>query len=401
VQLSFREILIIICCLCLSTCGPKLVTPTSDTPANVVTHTNLNRGLRLDPGFFYVSHPGKTAHEIAISVITTIKVAHVNLIYLYAYNSIYGALYPTSYPDTQVEGGLGIQNIAGEIAATAKNNGIKVIFIIPANDFKLVWTNHPTWRVKGNAGADYFPTAINYLLSASSNEFKGWYAGFIDDIILNNPNIDGVELAEPVLDYTWSGTPDQNPSALTGFAAQYPGSAIGSAAWKDFRAQEFLNLIALFNQKVHQNNKEAHLVHTWTVTSTGQLLDTLLLRSYIGFDFISVAQLTGTSKSDFLISEFIWQQGKSEHGTAVFNPEWITTIGTDYLNALKTVGYAGTPGIHVEITPFTGAFNTTTPTKAEFARNVTAAKGLNVPISIYDYNQILTQSAFTELGLWY
>lgn len=371
------------------------------TIPSVTSPALLNRGLRVDPSFFYTSHNGQSAHTIANNVITTIKAAHVNLIYIYAYTSTYGAFYPTTYPQTQVEGGYGIQNIVGELTTAAKSNGIKVILIVPLNNFQTVWNNNPTWRVKGNGGADYLPIANTFLLSASSSAFRNWYAGFIDDVVINNPNIDGLELAEPVLDYTWSGVPDQNVSALTAFAAQYPGAIVGSASWTDFRAQELLRLIALFNQKVHQNNKEAHLVHTWTVNSSGHLLDSLVLKSNVGFDFFSVAQLTGTSKTDFLVSEFIWQQGKSEYGTAIFTPEWITIIGSEFVNAINTVGYTGALGVHVEITPFSGAFNITTPTKSEFGRSLSAAKSLNLGISVYDFNQILTQSAFSELGFWY
>ncbi len=369
--------------------APSLTTPTP-------TPTTKSRGIRLDPAYFYSSHPGQSSAQIAQNVVTTLKSANVNTIYLYGYSSIYGAYYPTTYPNTAVEPGYGAQNIFGAVLTQAHLQGLKVVAVMPLNNFKHAWQSNPTWRVKQSGQIDYIPAPDTYLLSASVLAYKNWYTGFIKDFLQRNPTIDQVEAVEPTLDYFWTGIPDQNAEALAAFNLKYSGAAIGSQGWRTFRAQEFLNLIALFNQTVHASNKETALVQTWTVTSTGALFDSAVLRDNSGFDFVGVATLTGTKKTDHLITELIWQQWFSQYGSAVFNPEWIATVGKTYDSTLRAAGSTSNLIVHVEIS----TFGNTVPTKAEFARTMAATKLLPNGVSVYDYNQIRTQNAFAELSQW-
>ena len=359
-----------------------------------------SRGVRLDPAYFYSSHAGQSPSQIATDVISSLKNARTNTIYLYAYNAIYGAYYPTTYAQTLVEPGYGLQNIFGALLSEAHSQGLKVVAVVPLNNFKSVWQNNSAWRVKQAGGVDYVPYSDTYLLSASSTEYKNWYTGFINDLIARNPSVDQVEAVEPTLDYFWSGIPDQNPAALSAFSAQYPGAAVGSASWLNFRAQEFLNLVALFNQIVHANNKESGLVHTWTVKSDGSLMDARVIRDSSGFDFVGVATLTGTSKTDHMVSEFIWQQWFSEYASILFNPDWITQVAATYTNTLRAAGSSSDLIVHVEISTFTGAKNTTTPTNSEFGQTLANTATLTNGVSVYDYNQIRTRSAFSELSKW-
>ncbi|MGZ6419129.1 MAG: hypothetical protein ACXWPX_11490, partial [Pseudobdellovibrio sp.] len=372
---------------------------TTTTGGTTTTTATKSRGVRLDPGYFYSAYPGQTPSQIASDVVTNLKNAKANTIYLYAYNTVYGAYYPTTYSQTSVESGLGSQNIFGAVLSAAHAQGFKVVAVVPLNNFMLPWQNNSAWRVKQAGGADYQPSGT-YLLSASNAAYKSWYVGFINDLIARNPLVDQVEAVEPTLDYSWSGVPDQNPSAITAFNTQYPGSAVGSSNWLTFRAKEFTNLVALFNQTVHANGKESCLVQTWTVNSNGTLYSPATLKSSTAFDWIGIATLTGTSKMDHLISEFIWQQWFSEYGTSVFNPEWISTIGVSYTNTLRAAGSTSDLIVHVEISTFSGSSNTTTPTLDQFSRTMTATATLANGISVYDYNQIKTRSAFSLLSNW-
>ncbi len=385
----------------ISNCPPPaVVAPTPSPTPSPVPVSGKSRGIRLDPSYFYNSHSGQTPTQIATDVITTLKNARVSTIYLYAYNAVHGAYYPTTYTNTSVEAGYGVQNIFGVVSAEARRQNLKVVAVVPLNNFKLAWQNNSAWRVKQAGGVDYLPLADTYLLSASSSAYKNWYVGFINDLITRNPNIDQVEAVEPTLDYFWSGIPDQNPDAVAAFNLQYPTAAIGSASWLNFRAQEFLNLVAIFNQTVHARNIETCLVHTWTVKADGTLMDNKTIKDNTGFDFIGVATLSGASKTDNLVSEFIWQQWFSEYATSVFNPEWISTIAASYTNTLRNAGSTSNLIIHVEISTFSGSRNTTVPTKAEFGRTMAATAALENSVSVYDYNQIRTQSAFAELSQW-
>lgn len=386
--------------VCRSTGTWSPTASTSFCPAPSVTTTptvsTKSRGIRLDPAYFYSSHPGQSALQIAQNVVTTLKSAKVNTIYLYAYSAVYGAYYPTTYPNTAVEPGYGTQNIFSAILSQAHMQGMKVVAVMPLNNFKHAWQNNPSWRVKQAGQTDYIPAPDTYLLSASVLAFKNWYTGFIKDFLQRNPTIDQVEAVEPTLDYFWTGIPDQNAEALAAFNLKYSGAAVGSQSWRTFRAQEFLNLIALFNQTVHASNKQTALVQTWTVNSSGALFDSAVIRDNSGFDFVGVATLSGTKKTDHLITELIWQQWFSQYGTAVFNPEWIATVGKTYDSTLRAAGSTSNLIVHAEIS----TFGNTAPTKAEFARTMAATKLLPNGVSVYDYNQIRTQNAFTELSQW-
>lgn len=380
---------------------PSLAPPSPAAPTAPAQSPSVrSKGIRLDPAYFYSSHTGQSASAIASDVVTTLKAAGVNTIYLYAYNSIYGAYYNTSYADTQVENGYGQQNIFGAITDEAKQQGLQVVAVVPLNNFKKVWQNNPSWRVKQAGGADYLPISNTYLLSASVNEYKNWYMGFIDDLVAQNPNIDGVEAVEPTLDFSWNGVPDQNPAALALFNARFPSSAVGSTDWKNFRAQEFLNLIALFNQRVHLTGKQTYLVQTLTANANADLMDSATYKSSTGFDYDGVATLSGSSKTDHLITELIWQQWFSEYGNSNFNPEWVSTAGAALITRLRNLGSTCDLIMHVEISNFTGHNGSTTPTDSEFLRTINAVKSLNTGVSVYDYNQIRTRQAFDELSNW-
>ena len=359
-----------------------------------------SRGIRVDPGYFYSSHSGQNISQIALDVVTTLKNARVNTIYLYAYNSTYGAYYPTTYSHTTVEAGFGVQNIFGAILNQAHLQGLKVVAVVPLNNFKLAWQNNSAWRVKQTGQVDYLPLSNTYLLSASVPAYKSWYVGFINDLISNNPSIDQIEVVEPTLDYFWTGVPDQNPTALSAFNLQYPGELVGSQSWRNFRAQEFLNLVALFNQTVHARNKESGLAQSWTINSNGTLMNNSIMKDNAGFDFIGVATLAGTQKTDHLVGEFIWQQWLAEYNNAVFNPEWISSIGAAFESTLRAAGSSSDLIVHVEITPFSGPQGTVTPTNSEFGRTMTATTTLTNGVSVYDYNQIRTRAAFWELSQW-
>ena len=365
-----------------------------------LTPAPLPKGVRLDPSYFYSSHSGQSVTQIALDVITTLKNAGTNTVFLYAYNANYGAYYPTTYSNTTVEAGYGVLNIFGAVLAEAKKQGLRVVAVVPLNNFKRVWENNPSWRAKTSGNVDYKPLPDTFLLSASVTEYQNWYKGFISDLIANNPTLDVVEAVEPTLDYFWDKLPDQNITALQKFNAQYPGSLVGSVNWTNFRAQEFLNLISIFNQQVHFNGKESALVHTWTVNSSGSLIADSSIKSSTGFSFVDVSKLTEQSKTDYLIVEFIWQQWFSEYGTSVFNSQWIAQVGAEYQNTLKAAGAVSNLMVHVEISTFTGSYNTTVPTNLEFKNTIENAMTLNVGLSVYDYNQIRTKNAFNELSRW-
>lgn len=377
---------------------PSLAPP--NTPQDFNQKVSKSRGIRLDPAYFYSSHNGQSAEDIAENVVSELKQSGVNTLYLYAYNSIYGAYYATNYSHTVVENGYGLQNIFTAVTNEAEQQGLDVIAVVPLNNFKHAWLANSNWRVKQAGNVDYTPLADTYLLSASSSEFRSWYGGFIDDLISRHPHIDGVEAVEPTLDYMWNQAPDHNPAALSLFSTLHPSESVGSVAWKNFRSEQFLNLIAYFNQRVHSHSKRSYLVHTWTVQSNGHLYPSNTLKDNTGFDFIGVTKLDGEFKTDVLVVEFIWQQWRSEYGSSTFDPHWVVDIGNECIQAVNNAGGHSNLVLHVEISNFNGNSGSVTPSHAEFQQTLEWAKTLDKGISVYDYNQIKTKNAFSELAHW-
>ena len=130
------------------------------------------RGLRVDPSYFYNLYPGQTAGAAATKLVAQAKASGANTLFVYAYNSVYGAFYTTTYSNTIVENGYGKQNILEAIATAAKLVSIRVVAVAPINNFKTLWTNNSAWRAKARNGADYRPFADTFLLSASHPSFK-------------------------------------------------------------------------------------------------------------------------------------------------------------------------------------------------------------------------------------
>ena len=82
-----------------------------DAATSAPISAGKTRGIRMDEGYFYNTHPGKDVATIARDVVNTVKNARGNTLYLYAYSADHGAYYPTTYAQTKVEPGLGTQNI--------------------------------------------------------------------------------------------------------------------------------------------------------------------------------------------------------------------------------------------------------------------------------------------------
>ncbi len=355
------------------------------------------RGLRVDTSYFYTMYPALTQTQIANKVVSDAKAAGVNTLFLYAYNSVYGALYPTTYAQTIVESGYGRQNIFKEITTVAKTNGLKVVAVVPVNNFKTVWDANPAWRAKNKAGNDYIPFAGSYMLSAWHPDFRIWLKGFYENLLSLNPDIDGLEAVEPTIDFNWAKDADYNAVANQKFQSLYPAGILGDQSWLNFRAKGMTDLISILNNAASLYSKNSYLVQTWPAKPDGSLFSSAVIKDNIGLDFDGILSLTGTSKLKFLMAELMWQQWAAEYGPAQFPVSWTTQAAKTFISYVNGRSVAL---IHIEISPFTGAYGSITPTTAEFANTLLAIKDLNTGIDVYDYNQIATRNAWAQLTSW-
>lgn len=355
------------------------------------------RGLRIDPSYFYNLYPGQSAVEVSNTVVNLAKTNGVNTLFIYAYNTVYGAYYNTTYNFTVVENGYGKMNIFKELTTAAKKNGLKVVAVVPVNNFKHVWDNKPTWRSKLKTGADYIPATDMHLMSAWHPNFRTWLAGFYTDLLSNNPEIDGLEAVEPFVDYHWAKQSDYNSVSNNKFKNLYPKARLGDSTWLKFRAQGLTDLIDLMNTTAHSYNKQSYLVQTWTARSDGSLFSSDVLRDNMGLDINGILNLTNSNKLDFFMAELMWQQWAAEYGGTIFNPNWTQKASLDFINSVNN---RSTPLVHVEITPFLGTMGYVAPTLTEFSATLQSIRDLNLGIDVYDYNQLINLNAWDSLLSW-
>lgn len=355
------------------------------------------RSLRVDPSYFYTQYSGMSPNAIAIDLVAKAKAGGANALFIYAYNTIYGAYYPTSYPNTAVENGYGQLNILKVLTDTARKNNLKVIAAIPINNFKHAWQDHANWRAKKISGEDYIPAENAYLLSAWHPDFRTWLNGFIADLIAKNPNISGVEATEPYIDYYWNLETDYNPVANQIFKSKYRRAKLGSATWLKFRAQGLTDLIGIMNNITFNSGKESFVVQTWPAQYDGSLFSSQVIRDYVGLDLDGILNLTGRKKLKYLSSELIWQHWASEYGPANFSPLWTRDVAQIFINFVNS---RSTPVIHVELSPFTGSYGTVTPSLQEFIDTLISIKDLNAGIDVYDHRQVFDLNAWDALLNW-
>lgn len=361
--------------------------------------TNKIRGLRVDVGYFYNHYPAKTVAALAEELIAKASRSGVNTLFVYAYNSAYGAKYVTDYPFTTVEGGYGRLDILNHISLEAKRNGMKVVASVPANNFKSVWEKKSAWRAKTIDGLDYVPAENMYLLSAWHPEFRTWLAGFYRDLINKNPYIDGIEIVEPFIDYRWQRESDYNPLANARFKKQFPSGKLGDENWLLVRAQGLTDLIGIMNSAAHFYNKDSYLVHTWPAKADGKLISYDAVRDNIGLDIEGLLKLKGNKTLDYLSTELMWQQWAAQFGGEHFDPKWTEKTALEFIKSLNS---RTKPIIHVEVSSFTGENGVIVkPTPEEFVATLEAIRNLNAGIDIYDYNQIENAGLWDELLSWF
>jgi len=350
------------------------------------------KGLRFDPGYVYddPALAGKSVQQIAAIAAQNVKNAGFNTIFLFAYSPYYGAFYKTTYSMTNVEGSLGTGNFTTALINEAHARGIKVIADLPMNNFYKVYQAMPAWRMKKKTGYDYRPYSDLYLLSIFHPDFKNWYTGFVNDFLAKHPGIDGIEAFEPTLDFNWNNQADYNPAANAKFYAAYPGGTLGSAQWQAVRSKELTSYLGNFFGLAIAKGKEAHVVQTWSASSNGSLMSASTLSKAMGFNFVGFGALPANQRPTYVQGEFMWAQWKAEYGTAVFNPDWIKTAATSFLNQMGSQKSI----VHTELSEFSGSMGTVRPTSTQFLQELKTLKSMGVNLDVYDYAQV------SELNLW-
>jgi uncharacterized lipoprotein YddW (UPF0748 family) len=331
------------------------------------------RSVRFDAGYYYGR--GLAAQQLAEELTREWAEQGVNLIYFHAYSKVYGARYRTSYAGNIMED-YGRQDLLRHMSREAHRRGMEVVAWINGFLHKQVWDSHPGWRERTAEGEDYRPGRESYHLCVRNPEVIRWWVGFLDDLLTQYPDLDGIDLAEFQLD-EWGGNACHCERCRSQFARAHAGQPVAGREWLRFRAEGLTQLLHASSRLAHSYGREVHVTSVFTAGRDGRLMSAAQVRDAIGFDLDGV--LAGADRPDVVQAELIWQQWAATYGdSATFSPEW--TQGA-VRQAKQMVEGRARLIAHIEVTDFgAGGLDS-----AKLARTVASAS-LADPggIDIYD-----------------
>ncbi len=325
-------------------------------------------GIRFDPSFFY--NRGLTALELAREEVERWAEAGVNTVFFRVYDPRYGASYRTDHP-YNVQTDYGRQDLLGYVLKQAHKRGIKVIAWLPVLNHLGLWKAKPAWRALRQNGEPYTAPGMPAPLCPRHPGVRQWWLGFVGDLLQHYPELDGIDLAEPLISWR-EGEACYCDLCRTGFAN---GGALASGDWKSYRAAPLTSLLQETIKQIRALGKTVVLTAVLPVDARGGLLSFEVLRDRTGLDL--EALLSGSLRPDYLSVELMWQQWASVFKDRdTFNPGWVR-------NALREARRmaAGRSRViaHLEATDFDGVV-VTAPELAEAVKTALTAGACGIDI---------------------
>ncbi|MBC8184384.1 hypothetical protein H8E88_25090, partial [candidate division KSB1 bacterium] len=261
--------------------------------------------IRFDPSYYYDS-PLKT-DQLAARLVKKWHSFGVNTIFYKAYDPIYGAKYRSSYP-LNILSDYGKQDLLKYILKSSKKYGISVFAWIPAFQHKAAWETQPNWRVKTEDGADYKPNDYSYFLCPANPQVREWWLGFLEEILENYKDIDGIDIAEPIIQ--WRGNQC--------FCDACKNSSTDNGSFSSNRLTETLTASIILTKKY---NKKTCITTVSSAFPDGKIYTIDEQRSLTGFNLNGV--LNTEFPPDMMCFELMWQQWADLTGNKeIFTPEW-------------------------------------------------------------------------------
>lgn len=324
------------------------------------------RAVRFDPGYYYGT--GLPVDTLVQRLVTNWEAQGVNTVYYYAYSFAYGARYQTRYAFTEQED-FGRLNLLRRMIEAAHRRNIKVVAWLYVLRHKGAWNARPDWRSLGADGRPYTDGFDQYFLSPHNPEAVQWWLGFVEDLLRRYPDLDGVDFAEPVVNW-WGNLADHSPAARAAFRQASPQAAIGGELWQRFRAEALSRVVEASTQVARRYSKAVHVTMTIPARPDGSLMPPAVLARYTGFDLDRI--LRGPARPDYVNVELIFQQWVAAYGRdEVFTPEWTATAA-----AAARALVAGRAGliVHLELSEF----GSIVPSIPQLARALRAVRGAGI-----------------------
>lgn len=273
--------------------------------------------LRFDPSFHYKGiRPSRLADDLADKW----SRAGVNLVFYRTYDPRHGAFYRTSYRHNS-EGEFGRYDLLGEVVEACHARRIQVFAWAPVMNHAGAWQANPQWREKTPDGQDYTATGLEFPLCARNPQAGEWWLGFIDDLLSNYPDLDGVDFGEPVV--SWKA----DRACFCDLCCQ-AGEGKAPDERQALRAAPLTELLAQGVEKVRRAGKRSCVTFVQSAGTSGDLLSSREMRAITGFDLEGLLALPRQARPDIVCPEFIWQEWRSLYGEnfggdAIFTPEWV------------------------------------------------------------------------------
>jgi hypothetical protein len=268
-------------------------------------------GIRFDPSYFYGR--GVTARELARELVPQWKEAGFNEIFFRAYDPSHGASYRTKLAgNTETDYGKG--DLLRWVLDEAHGRGMKVHAWLGMLDHAGAWEENPGWRVLGPKGEPHRAANLDHPLCPRQPAVREWWMRFVDDLLDRYPDLDGVDLAEPVL--TWRETEGCFCAACkAGFVGQ------PQEKWCEYRAGPLTDLAIETIRRVRGRGKETTLTTVLPAGVTGDPQPFSLVRDQAGLDLDRV--LASPDRPARLSVELMWQEWAGVHASPeVFRPVW-------------------------------------------------------------------------------
>ena len=348
-----------------------------------IKHKRFN-SVRFDPSYYYETELG--VDELCHRLTQQWREAGVNAVYIKVYDPIYGAVYRTEHP-LNVQTDYGRLDFLRVMLDACHDVNIRVYAWIPAFQHKHAWQVHPEWRVKNSDGTDYQPSPDTYFLCVRNPEFVKWWIGFIDELLKRYEDVDGVDIAEPIVAWSRNGGCFCD---LCAKAFQNVKIESGMRNQKQFdivRSEPLTALLESSCRLIHNHGKSVSITTVATPNDDGSLFSIEEQSSLTGFDLQMI--LNSQEKPDIINVELIWQQWTQSFGdTVVFTPRWTENAVKE---VISQVNNRADLVIHVELTPFEGIV----PDNEQFLESIVAAFDAGASgIDFYDTFQA------DQRGLW-
>jgi uncharacterized protein YdaL len=329
--------------LFLIVCIPAILFADSKVTPVIQTVPERIIAVRFDPSYYY--DLDLEVDALCEALAQQWSESGINLVYVKVYDPLYGAIYKTNYP-LNIQTDYGRLDLLSAVLKSCHERHISVFTWIPAFQHKQVWKTHPEWRMKDKKNHDYQSEPDHYPLCTRHEAYRKWWIGFIGELVENYPELDGFDIAEPVV--TWK----YDEGCFCDLCREAYENHLNTGGEKQtlyqIRSEPLTQILEETTRFLHDQGKAVSITTVVSAHKNGLLYASEEQRLLTGFDLNGV--LNAADKPDIINAELIWQQWADAYNNAqTFTPQWTREAVHQMVG--QVAGKADLIA-HVEITPF-------------------------------------------------